>query len=263
MRVSVVLGAVSVFCLSSAIGAGSARAQGQATSERRAGDAENPRLQINREVIGHALSMAIESSGLWMTAQTGAYGRAYGPAPGAGIARCHGGRRRVVPRRRVDQRQRELSRYANSRRRQLGGRRRLDNRRRHGGRHPDRGRGDLGGRRRFHNWRLRLHWEHPGHGRRPQRSGRHGHKRRLRNWKPGRERAIDRSGRQGGVHVRKPYSASSSAQRPHRQYTAGARRFRGRGGGWITRDDWLCPGAASSSKRGGASTIAIDCSMKR
>jgi hypothetical protein len=85
MRVSIVVGAVSAFCLSSAIGAGSARAQGQAAGDRPAGAAENPRLQINREVIGHALSMAIESSGLMMTAQTGAYSRAYGAAPGAGM----------------------------------------------------------------------------------------------------------------------------------------------------------------------------------
>jgi hypothetical protein len=85
MRVSIVLGAVSVFCLSCAIGTGSARAQGQAAPERRAGAAENPRLQINREVIGHALSMAIESSGMMMIAQTGAYGRAYGPATGSSM----------------------------------------------------------------------------------------------------------------------------------------------------------------------------------
>ena len=85
MRASVVRRAVSVLCLSSAIGAGSALAQGQGALQPRAGAPENPRLEINREVIGHALSMAIESSGLMTTAQTGAYTRAYGLAPGSSM----------------------------------------------------------------------------------------------------------------------------------------------------------------------------------
>jgi hypothetical protein len=83
MRVSTVLGAVFVFCLSSAIGAGSAQAQGQATPDRRIAEADNPRLWINRVVIGHALSMAIESSEMTTTAQAGLYTRGYGPVPGS------------------------------------------------------------------------------------------------------------------------------------------------------------------------------------
>ena len=117
MRVLNVLGVVSVICLSSAIGAGFVRGQGQAAVGRQAGAAENPNLQINREVIGHALAMAIESSGLMTTAQQGAYSRGYGPAAGSGMRGRGAGAwwRRFVPRRRLDQRRRELSRYANPR----------------------------------------------------------------------------------------------------------------------------------------------------
>lgn len=85
-------GGVTAFALASALGAGVAMAQAQGGGnqgkENHGGSNQGGRQPSSRprigsqELIGHALSMAIESSGLMATAQQGSYNRAYGPAMG-------------------------------------------------------------------------------------------------------------------------------------------------------------------------------------
>src|SRR3954453_23634846 len=90
MRLLRTSGTLCAFGLALAIGAGPAMAQGQDRNQgqspaagARAGRSEGGAADKGtQELIGHALSMAIESSALMSIAQQGGYSRMYGGGQG-------------------------------------------------------------------------------------------------------------------------------------------------------------------------------------
>ena len=102
-------GTLCAFGLAVAIGAGPAEAQdrgqgqdqnqGQGCRARAGGSQGGAADKGTQELIGHALSMAIESSALMSIAQQGGYSRMYGSGSGQGTRGTTGGGYRLGARR--------------------------------------------------------------------------------------------------------------------------------------------------------------------